>query len=149
MMDVIAVKGLDFYYGNTQILKNINFTVPEGRFAVLLGPNGAGKSTLIKLMLGELPLSGQTDQLRFPKRYGILSEFSRFRRGVCPSRSIHPNWKVPVCRKKGEGAGSPCAASSRYGRFYKTADWPTIRRAATEGPAGKGADKRPAAFAAG
>lgn len=29
MMDVIAVKGLDFSYGNTQILKNINFTVPE------------------------------------------------------------------------------------------------------------------------
>ena len=63
MMDVIAVKGLDFSYGNTQILKNINFTVPEGRFAVLLGPNGAGKSTLIKLMLGELPLSGQTGKI--------------------------------------------------------------------------------------
>ena len=62
-MDVIAVKGLDFSYGNTQILKNINFTVPEGRFAVLLGPNGAGKSTLIKLMLGELPLSGQTGKI--------------------------------------------------------------------------------------
>ena len=30
-MDAIAVKGLDFSYGNTQILKNINFTVPEGR----------------------------------------------------------------------------------------------------------------------
>ena len=44
-MDVIAVKGLDFSYGNTQILKNINFTVPEGRFAVLLGPNGAGRTS--------------------------------------------------------------------------------------------------------
>ena len=63
MMDVIAVKGLDFSYGNTQILKNINFTVPEGRFAVLLGPNGAGKSTLIKLMLGELPLNGQRGRI--------------------------------------------------------------------------------------
>ena len=63
MMAVIAVKGLDFSYGNTQILKNINFTVPEGRFAVLLGPNGAGKSTLIKLMLGELPLNGQTGKI--------------------------------------------------------------------------------------
>ena len=62
-MDAVAVKGLDFSYGNTQILKNINFTVPEGRFAVLLGPNGAGKSTLIKLMLGELPLSGQIGKI--------------------------------------------------------------------------------------
>ena len=56
-MDAVAVKGLDFSYGNTRILRNINFTIPEGRFAVLLGPNGAGKSTLLKLMLGELPLN--------------------------------------------------------------------------------------------
>ena len=51
-MDAIAVKGLDFSYGNTRILKNINFTVPEGRFAILLGPNGAGKSTTIECILG-------------------------------------------------------------------------------------------------
>ena len=57
-MDAIAVKELDFSYGTARILKNISFTVPEGRFAVLLGPNGAGKSTLLKLMLGELPVSG-------------------------------------------------------------------------------------------
>ena len=41
MMDVIAVKGLDFSYGNTQILKNINFTVPEGRFADQTGQEKA------------------------------------------------------------------------------------------------------------
>ena len=62
-MDAVAVKGLDFSYGNTRILRNINFTIPEGRFAVLLGPNGAGKSTLIKLMLGELPLNGQRGRI--------------------------------------------------------------------------------------
>ena len=62
-MDAVAVKGLDFSYGNTRILRNINFTIPEGRFAVLLGPNGAGKSTLLKLMLGELPLNGQRGRI--------------------------------------------------------------------------------------
>ncbi|XBX04167.1 metal ABC transporter ATP-binding protein [Enterocloster clostridioformis] len=62
-MDAIAVKGLDFSYGNTRILRNINFTIPEGRFAVLLGPNGAGKSTLLKLMLGELPFNGQRGRI--------------------------------------------------------------------------------------
>lgn len=63
-MDAIAVKGLDFSYGNTRILKNISFAVPEGRFAVLLGPNGAGKSTLLKLLLGELPLNGQRGRIK-------------------------------------------------------------------------------------
>ena len=64
-MDVIAVKGLDFSYGNTQILKNINFTVPEGRFAVLLGPNGAGKSTLITVSYTHLIGLHQGDTLHF------------------------------------------------------------------------------------
>lgn len=62
-MDAISVKGLDFSYGNTQVLKNINFTVPAGRFAVLLGQNGAGKSTLMKLLLGELSAAGTEGEI--------------------------------------------------------------------------------------
>ena len=59
-MDAVAVKGLDFSYGNTRILRNINFTIPEGRFAVLLGPNGAGKTTTVKLLTGMLaPSEGE------------------------------------------------------------------------------------------
>lgn len=54
MMEAIAVKHLDFSYGSIQVLKQVDFTVLEGRFAVLLGQNGAGKSTLLKLLLGEL-----------------------------------------------------------------------------------------------
>ena len=42
-MDAIAVKGLDFSYGNTRILRNINFTIPEGPFAVAEAfPGGYG-----------------------------------------------------------------------------------------------------------
>lgn len=63
-MDAIAVKGLDFSYGNTQVLKHIDFTVPTGHFAVLLGQNGAGKSTLMKLLLGELALGGDSGEIR-------------------------------------------------------------------------------------
>lgn len=58
-MDAISVKGLDFSYGNTHVLKHVDFTVSAGRLAVLLGPNGAGKSTLLKLLLGELSLNGE------------------------------------------------------------------------------------------
>ena len=57
-MDAIAVRELDFSYGSSRILKKIDLTVPEGRFAVLLGENGAGKSTFLKLLLGELPIGG-------------------------------------------------------------------------------------------
>ena len=62
-MDAIAVRELDFSYGSSRILKKIDLTVPEGRFAVLLGENGAGKSTFLKLLLGELPIGGREGKI--------------------------------------------------------------------------------------
>ena len=35
-------------YGRTQILKNISFTIPDGKFVVLIGPSGCGKTTTLK-----------------------------------------------------------------------------------------------------
>ena len=47
-------------YGDTPILKQINFQLLPGSRIGLLGRNGAGKSTLIKLLSGELaPQSGE------------------------------------------------------------------------------------------
>lgn len=42
------------------IVKNINFTVPDGGMLVVTGPNGGGKSTVAKLLMGILPaVSGE------------------------------------------------------------------------------------------
>jgi len=54
LLKKIEVWELDFSYGNHKVLKNINFSVPEGTFVSLLGPNGVGKSTLFRCMLGLL-----------------------------------------------------------------------------------------------
>ena len=59
-MNAIEIKDLTFSYGNTPVLKGADFSVPQGRFAALIGANGAGKSTLIKMLLGELPLTGES-----------------------------------------------------------------------------------------
>ena len=46
--------------GTSEILKNLNLTIPDGKFVVITGPNGGGKSTLAKLIMGiEKPTSGQ------------------------------------------------------------------------------------------
>ena len=37
-------------YGNTTILKDLSFTVPDGQFLVLIGPSGCGKTTTLKLI---------------------------------------------------------------------------------------------------
>ncbi|OOF42049.1 MULTISPECIES: arginine ABC transporter ATP-binding protein ArtP [Rodentibacter] len=56
----ISVKNLNFFYGTSQALFDINLEAEEGDTVVLLGPSGAGKSTLIRtLNLLEVPTSGQ------------------------------------------------------------------------------------------
>ncbi|EDK09662.1 arginine ABC transporter ATP-binding protein ArtP [Haemophilus influenzae] len=56
----IRVKNLNFFYGSSQTLFDINLEAEEGDTVVLLGPSGAGKSTLIRtLNLLEVPKSGE------------------------------------------------------------------------------------------
>ncbi|QPB42148.1 arginine ABC transporter ATP-binding protein ArtP [Rodentibacter haemolyticus] len=56
----IRVKNLNFFYGSSQALFDINLEAEEGDTVVLLGPSGAGKSTLIRtLNLLEVPTSGE------------------------------------------------------------------------------------------
>ena len=42
-------------YGDTVILRNVNWTVRAGESWALLGPNGSGKTTLLSLILGDNP----------------------------------------------------------------------------------------------
>ena len=42
------VKGVNFFYGAKQALKNINLPIPERTVTALIGPSGCGKSTLLR-----------------------------------------------------------------------------------------------------
>jgi len=44
----IQVRHLDFYYGNTQALKNVTLDIYHNRVTALIGPSGCGKSTLLR-----------------------------------------------------------------------------------------------------
>lgn len=59
-MELLEIKNLYKNYGEKQVLKNINLTVPRGKIIGLLGKNGTGKTTLIKLINGLLtPSKGE------------------------------------------------------------------------------------------
>jgi branched-chain amino acid transport system ATP-binding protein len=49
---LIEVKGLHSYYGQSHILRGINFSVVRGQTVGLMGRNGMGKSTLLKSIMG-------------------------------------------------------------------------------------------------
>lgn len=52
---MITIKNLSFSYTKgTDLLKDVNLTIPKGIYLSILGENGSCKSTLIKLILGIL-----------------------------------------------------------------------------------------------
>lgn len=46
----IKVRNLNFYYGPTQALFDINIDVPANRVTALIGPSGCGKSTFLRTL---------------------------------------------------------------------------------------------------
>jgi phospholipid/cholesterol/gamma-HCH transport system ATP-binding protein len=52
---IVKVEDLTAGYGETVILKDLNFSVAAGEIFVILGGSGCGKSTLLKHMIGLLP----------------------------------------------------------------------------------------------
>ncbi len=53
---MLKIKNLSVYYGQRQVLKEIQLEVASGEIVALIGPNGAGKSTLIRSISGVVPV---------------------------------------------------------------------------------------------
>ncbi|GJN25704.1 hypothetical protein PR202_gb13567 [Eleusine coracana subsp. coracana] len=57
---VLAIKNLQFGFGDKMLFNNANLIVERGEKIAIIGPNGCGKSTLLKLILGmEKPQGGE------------------------------------------------------------------------------------------
>jgi ATP-binding cassette subfamily B protein len=46
----IEFRGLNFSYGDTQVLRDISLSVPAGSSLAIVGPTGSGKTTLVNLL---------------------------------------------------------------------------------------------------
>lgn len=46
----IQSKGLNFFYGNRQALKNVTLDIKEHQITALMGPSGCGKSTFLRTL---------------------------------------------------------------------------------------------------
>ncbi len=47
----LAVSGVSYSYGETEVLHEVTFDLPPGRTVALVGPTGSGKSTLVQLLV--------------------------------------------------------------------------------------------------
>lgn len=51
-MNEIVFKNVYKRYGNVEVIKDLNLTIPEGKRLILLGPSGCGKTTIIRMIAG-------------------------------------------------------------------------------------------------
>jgi ATP-binding cassette subfamily F protein 3 len=72
---VIALKQIDFAYGNTPVYEGLDLEVERGARTVLVGPNGAGKSTLLKLLAGALEAQGGVRELGHNVKAGYFAQY--------------------------------------------------------------------------
>ncbi len=53
-MTMLQIKGLNTYYGESHILRDVDININEGEMICLIGRNGVGKTTLLKTLIGLL-----------------------------------------------------------------------------------------------
>jgi urea transport system ATP-binding protein len=57
---MLEILGLNVYYGESHILRDVDLSVAPGKMVCLIGRNGVGKTTLLKSLMGLLaPRSGE------------------------------------------------------------------------------------------
>ncbi len=96
----LAVKDLNFYYGDFRGLKNINLNFLDRQVTALIGPSGCGKSTLLRLVADlDRPTSGTVtvfgrpaEQARLGHDYGIAFQQA----GLLPWRTVRANIELPL-----------------------------------------------------
>jgi branched-chain amino acid transport system ATP-binding protein len=100
---MLAVKGLEAWYGESHILHGITFDVQAGEVVTLLGRNGVGKTTTLKSVMGIV--ERRSGSVRYEGRdlIGLASNtiaragvaFCPEERGIFSSLSVRENLLLP------------------------------------------------------
>jgi len=79
---MIIAKNINKYYGDLQVLNNVNLHIKRGEIVTIVGPSGAGKTTLLQI-LGTLDKPQDNNAKLLVNQYNILAlkdkELSKFR----------------------------------------------------------------------
>jgi branched-chain amino acid transport system ATP-binding protein len=106
---LLAIKGLNAWYGESHILHGVDFTVGEGELVTLIGRNGAGKTTTMKSIMGlvgrrqgSIAFDGNETIALPPHRIARLGiAFCPEERGIFASLNVLENLVLPPEIKPG------------------------------------------------
>src|SRR5262249_32912440 len=106
---LLAIDGLQAWYGESHVLHGVNFRVNAGEVVTLLGRNGAGKTTTLKSMMGWA--AQRTGSVRFDDRElislasNVIARagiaFCPEERGIFASLDVEENLNLPPVVRPG------------------------------------------------
>ncbi|OUN46485.1 MULTISPECIES: amino acid ABC transporter ATP-binding protein [Collinsella] len=136
MAEMIEIRGLNKYFGDLHVLKDINLTVKRGEKVVIIGPSGSGKSTLIRCVDWlEEPTSGTVsiDGTQLTKK-NHLEMTRKYSSMVFQQFNLYPNMTVlgnltlaPIKlqkKSKEEATKTAMEALERVGLAQKAGEYP-------------------------
>lgn len=136
MSDMIQIKGLNKYFGDLHVLKDIDLTVKAGEKVVIIGPSGSGKSTLIRCVdcleeptSGEVIIDGTSltkkNHLEMARKYSSMV-FQQF--NLYPNMTVLGNLTLAPIKlqkkSKEEATKTAMAALERVGLAQKAGEYP-------------------------
>jgi len=100
---LLAVRGLEAWYGESHILHGVDFDVAPGEVVTMLGRNGAGKTTTLKSIMGVVPR--RQGSIKFEGRETVKLSSNRIarqgiawcpeERGIFASLNVEENLLLP------------------------------------------------------
>ena len=101
--DMLEVRGLNAWYGESHILHGMDFDVGEGEVVTLLGRNGAGKTTTMKSIMGMVGRRTGSIKFKNEELIGLPSNriarsgiaFCPEERGIFASLDVEENLMLP------------------------------------------------------
>jgi branched-chain amino acid transport system ATP-binding protein len=109
MPDLLQVKDLHGWYGESHVLHGMTFDVPQGEVVTLLGRNGAGKTTTMRAIMGVLGKRKGSVRYEGTETVGLASNhiarlgiaYCPEERGIFSSLSVRENLELPPVVKPG------------------------------------------------
>ena len=108
---LLTVRGLNAFYGDTQVLHGIDFDVSEGGITALLGANGAGKTSTLRALSGMIRATGEIVFNGLSIRGRLTEEIARLGiahvpegRGTFSRMTVDENLQLGAMARSGRAA---------------------------------------------
>lgn len=87
----LAAEKVHLAYGERRICRDLDISIPDGRFSVVIGPNGCGKSTVLRGLARQLPLQSGRIVLDGENIHTFSTRELARRLGLLPQGALVPD----------------------------------------------------------